>query len=76
MMGAFLDALGITHENGLIQDEPKKPEASKLEEAAARLTEQYPSSNVSLYFDTLVAQDPEMWGGLEQVQGSGIRTEN
>src|SRR5215510_10776664 len=37
MMGAFLDALGITHENGLIQDEEVKPDASKVPAAAAEL---------------------------------------
>src|SRR5262245_65887649 len=30
MMGAFLDALGIAHENGLIQDEAVAPDAAKL----------------------------------------------
>ena len=29
MMGAFLDALGITHENGLIQDDDVKPDPEK-----------------------------------------------
>ena len=29
MMGAFLDALGIAHENGLIQEDDVKPDASK-----------------------------------------------
>lgn len=36
MMGAFLDSLGITHENGLIsEDNVTKPEADKLKSAAA-----------------------------------------
>ena len=36
MMGGFLDALGITHEDGLIADEEMKPPAAeKLREAAA-----------------------------------------
>src|SRR6266550_7900015 len=30
MMGAFLDALGISHENGLIKDDAAKPDAAKL----------------------------------------------
>src|SRR5207247_1259969 len=35
MMGAFLDSLGITHENGLISDEAaSKPDEGKLERAA------------------------------------------
>jgi hypothetical protein len=65
MMGSFLDALGIKHENGLIEDEemgPPTPE--KLREAASALAAQYPREDVALYLTTLVWQDPETWGGL------------
>src|SRR6266550_7068726 len=37
MMGAFLDALGVAHENGLIQDEEVKPDATKIAPAAAQI---------------------------------------
>src|SRR3954471_10758104 len=38
MMGAFLDLLGIAHENGLINDENvSKPDAAKVTEAAKEL---------------------------------------
>jgi hypothetical protein len=67
MMSAFLDALGIRHENGLIQDDEVKPDAAKLAPAAARLAEQFPAEHVSLYLNTLLVQDPETWGGLEQI---------
>jgi len=65
MMGSFLDALGIAHENGLIEDEemgPPPPE--KLREAAAAIATQYPHEDVALYLTTLVWQDPDTWGGL------------
>jgi hypothetical protein len=65
MMGAFLDALGITHDNGLIQDDEVKPDATKLAPAAAQLAQQYPAEHVSLYLNTLLVQDPATWGGLE-----------
>ncbi len=64
MMGAFLDALGISHENGLIKDEGAKPDAAKLAPAAAQISKQFPADDVRLYFDTLRSQDPETWGGL------------
>ena len=67
MMGAFLDALGITHENGLIQEEDVKPDASKVPAAAARLSDQFPADDVRLYLNTLVCQDPETWGALREV---------
>ena len=65
MMGAFLDALGIAHENGLISDEDvPKLDAEKVRAAAAELAEKFPAEDVSLYFSTLVSQDPETWSEL------------
>jgi hypothetical protein len=68
MMGAFLDALGVAHENGLISDDTVvKPESDKLRAAVSRLAAQYPSEDVSLYLSTLVSQDPETWGELAEL---------
>ena len=65
MMAAFLDSLGIAHENGLINEENvTKPDAEKLKQAASELATKYPTEDVSLYFSTLVSQDPDTWGGL------------
>ncbi|MEQ1572983.1 MAG: hypothetical protein ABL993_01925 [Vicinamibacterales bacterium] len=65
MMGSFLDALGIAHENGMIADEdlqPPPPEALKA--AAGTLAATYPAEDVSLYLSTLIWQDHETWGAL------------
>jgi hypothetical protein len=68
MMGAFLDLLGITHENGLISEENVgKPDAEKVRNAARQLASTYPHEDVSLYFATLVSQDPETWEALVDV---------
>jgi hypothetical protein len=64
MMAAFLDALGIAHENGLIQDDAVKPDSEKIAEAVKTLTGQFPRENVTLYLDTLLCQDPETWAAL------------
>ena len=70
MMSAFLDELGITHENGLIADEAvPAPTAEKLSAAAKALAGKFPVEDVRLYFSTLVSQDPDTWGGLaDEVQ--------
>ena len=65
MMAAFLDALGIAHENGLIQDDGVKPDPEKIQGAVATLREKFPADDVSLYLQTLVCQDPETWGALQ-----------
>ena len=68
MMGEFLDSLGIAHENGLInEDAVAKPDAETVRTAAARLVEKYPGEDVSLYFSTLVSQDPETWEALTEL---------
>jgi hypothetical protein len=65
MMSAFLDSLGIAHENGLITEETvAKPDLEKLKTAVAEIASKYPADDVSLYLATLVSQDPETWGGL------------
>ena len=68
MMGAFLDLLGITHDNGLISDENVvKPDAEKVTQAAKDLATKYPAEDVSLYLSTLVSQDPETWEPLVDI---------
>jgi hypothetical protein len=65
MMSAFLDSLGIAHENGLIADETvPKPDADKLAAAAAELAQKFPGDDVRLYLATLISQDPDTWGEL------------
>jgi len=67
MMGAFLDALGIAHENGLIQEEDVKPDAARVPAAAAEIAGKFPADDVRLYLNTLVCQDPGTWGALRDV---------
>jgi hypothetical protein len=68
MMGAFLDLLGIAHEDGLISEENlPKPEAAKVLQAARELATKYPPDEVTLYLSTLVSQDPDTWEPLVDV---------
>lgn len=78
MMGAFLDSLGITHEDGLIaEDNVAKPEDDKLKAAAADLASKFSADDVGLYFGTLISQDPDTWGllaDLPQTQATSSPT--
>jgi len=68
MMGAFLDLLGIPHDNGLINEEHiAKPDPEKVKQAAKDLATTYPPEDVTLYLATLVSQDPETWESLVDV---------
>jgi hypothetical protein len=68
MMAAFLDALGIAHEDGLIADqELQPPSADRLRQAAQAIGTAYSAEDVSLYLSTLMWQDPETWAGLSEL---------
>ena len=64
MMGAFLDVLGIVHENGLIQEDAVAPDPARITAAASAIAKDYPAHDVSLYLNTLLWQDPASWGML------------
>ena len=67
MMSAFLDAVGVPHDNGLITEDPKgsiTPE--QVEAGRAVLEGAYPAEDIQLYFATLLAQDPDTWGALRE----------
>lgn len=65
MMGAFLDALGIAHEDGLISaEETPPPPAATVAAASKVLADTFPADRVSLYLNTLLTQDPDTWAGL------------
>jgi hypothetical protein len=67
MMGAFLDALGIGHENGVIKEDDVKPDSGRMGPASDQIAKDFPRSDVSLYFNTLLCQDPDTWGGLHDI---------
>ncbi len=73
MMGAFLDALGITHENGLIQDDDVTPDPARIVPAVAAIRDAYPPQQVALYLSTLLSQDPGTWGALADVPERELR---
>jgi hypothetical protein len=71
LMSAFLDAVGLAHENGLITEEPKAPEAERLRSAAEAVRQSFASEDVDLYLQTLVVLDGDTWSGLSDVLPAG-----
>ena len=67
MMSAFLDALGLGHEHGLIREDAVTPDPAKVASAVATIAREYPAHDVSLYLNTLLWQDPSTWGLLQGV---------
>jgi hypothetical protein len=68
LLGAFLDAIGLPHEDGVMKEEadtkPLDPE--RVAAAARQLAERFPPEQVATYFSVLRLQDPERWSVLER----------
>jgi hypothetical protein len=66
LMAAFLEALGVSHEDGVITAEDLAPPAvAQLEAAAASIGQSFPAPDVDLYLRTLAALDGDTWGNLD-----------
>ena len=62
LMGSFLDALGIAHDQGVItSDTVDAPPADKVSQAVEAIRASYPADAVDLYLRTLVAVDADTW---------------
>jgi len=68
MMGAFLDALGIEHDNGLITaEEVPAPDKAKLAQGVQTLRSSFPEDAVRLYLHTLLLLDGDTWADLAEL---------
>jgi hypothetical protein len=66
MLAAFLDELGIPHRDGLIDQghRPRPPDPHSLRRAVRHIAARFPTDEVELYLTSLIAMDPELWGGI------------
>ena len=72
LLGAFLDALGLPHEDGVLKDEaeqavPVPVPADEARQALAALSS-FRVTEVRTYLNTLWLQDPARWGALEALE--------
>lgn len=66
LMSAFLDALGVGHDNGLITDETlAPPDAARIAAATDAVRQTFPADAVRLYLRTLKALDADTWANLQ-----------
>ena len=62
MLGTFLDAAGLPHENGVLKEEDNTPLTEDAARAGVRaLAAAYPRPQVETYLNTLWLQDPDRW---------------
>ena len=67
LLGAFLDALEVPNDDGLIppDHEPEPVATARLAPAVDTLHGRFDAPDVDLYLASLLALDPETWGGLK-----------
>jgi len=66
MLGVFLDAVGLPHEDGILKEEA---DAATLDDTQLRagldaLKKRFSAHEIHTYLNTLWLQDPDRWGGL------------
>ena len=69
LLSAFLDALGIPHEGGMIAEDHAMtpPGTDALARATEALDARFPGREVDVYLASLLALDPGSWDGLADV---------
>lgn len=68
LMSAFLTALGIEHDEGLIQaEEVAAPSRDQLAAAVATARSTFDAADVDLYLKTLAALDSETWTNVDEL---------
>ena len=77
LMGAFLDAVGITHEQGMIAEESvPPPPAEKLAAAIKLVRSSFPPADVDLYLRTISSLDGDTWAGMDEALSTNNSTTN
>ena len=73
MLADFLNALGIPHKDGAVDDLPKTVEDAKLEAAVAGLLAKYPPEEVAVYLNAFYTMNDVHWPNLETMLKSDKR---
>jgi hypothetical protein len=78
LLGAFLDALALPHDDGILKEEADAapPVGEPAAREAIRALAGFPPEQVRTYLNTLWLQDPERWRALEAASSAGAATQS
>jgi hypothetical protein len=65
MLAAFLDALGIAHKDGAVEDLPASVEDAKLSAAVENLLAKFPAEEIAVYLNAFYTMNEVRWPNLE-----------
>jgi hypothetical protein len=67
MLVDFLDALSITHKEGVVDDLPPTVDDAKLKEAIEKLLAKYPREEVAVYLNAFYSMNDVSWPNLKSL---------
>jgi hypothetical protein len=73
MLADFLDALGVAHKEGAVDDLPAIVEESRLQAAVEKILAKYPAEEVAVYLNAFYTMNDIRWLNLEAVLKTDAR---
>jgi hypothetical protein len=73
MLADFLDALGIPHKDGTVDDLPETVSDAKLKAAIDLLLSKYPREEVAVYLNAFYAMNETFWQNLKAALAEDAR---
>jgi len=67
MLAAFMDALGIAHKDGAVDDLPASVEDAKLTEAVGAILAKHPPEEVAVYLNAFYTMNQVQWQNLQSM---------
>ena len=67
MLTTFLDALGVEHKEGAVDDLPPTMDTDKLKSAITTLLEKFPAEEVAVYLNAFYSMNEVPWENLKQM---------
>jgi hypothetical protein len=67
MLSDFLDAMGIPHKDGAVDDLPPTVEDAKLHPAIDQLLSKYPPEEVAVYLNAFYTMNQVQWPNLQSM---------
>ena len=73
MLKDFLDALGLEHEDGVLEDLPESVENEKLNDAINAILEKHSQEHVAVYLNAFNSMNETSWPNLDELLRSDER---
>ncbi len=73
MLGDFLDALGIEHKDGMVEELPEQMDSEKLKKGVDVILSKYRHDIVAVYLHTFNSMNDTRWDSLDELLDSDER---